>query len=303
MSSYEHQRMMELASTMERVQKLKQQQQGQAKHERKHNEKMPLFSSPKQAISGFNLDEPIALSSSFKEESSRPMPIPTSTPDEIRSMVVSPSSQLAISPKKEKPTSKAQRRALQEAQRTAKQQRLAAEGKTRSSSIGSVSSINSATSTSLPAKTGSTANIPISQDDQKKRKKTSITASEITLFSHLQPYERLVGMSSFKSNVHPAILQLGLKFSEQVIVGANARCLAMLNALRKVIQDYKTPSDQVMNRHLDSHLKPMINHLVQFRPMAVSMGNAIRYLKLKIANLDPDMPEADVSSFFFAFSY
>lgn len=43
-----------------------------------------------------------------------------------------------------------------------------------------------------------------------------------------------------------------------------------------------------------THLSPQINHLVSARPMAVSMGNAIRQMKLEISNSDIDMPEQDV---------
>ena len=41
-------------------------------------------------------------------------------------------------------------------------------------------------------------------------------------------------------------------------------------------------------------LNPQINHLVAARPMAVTMGNAIRQLKLEISDSDIDMPEQDV---------
>ena len=44
-----------------------------------------------------------------------------------------------------------------------------------------------------------------------------------------------------------------------------------------------------------THLNPQINHLVSSRPMAVTMGNAIRQLKLEISNISIDMPEQDVS--------
>ena len=43
-----------------------------------------------------------------------------------------------------------------------------------------------------------------------------------------------------------------------------------------------------------THLNPQINHIVSSRPMAVTMGNAIRQLKLEISDSDIDMPEQDV---------
>jgi translation initiation factor eIF-2B subunit delta len=207
-------------------------------------------------------------------------------------------------------TSKAERRALQEAQRAAKQERLRAEGKPIGHLAATISSTTAVTSSlgrvnvgTVPSTT--TSSVVAQVDEQKRRKdpkseqsipRTKKFDKEVPLFSHLQQYERERSTTvNVKGNIHPAILQVGLKFANYMIVGGNARCLAVLSAIRRVIQDYRTPKDQAMNRHLDSHLKPMINYLVQFRPMSVSMGNAIRYLKLKIANLSPDMPESDVS--------
>lgn len=44
-----------------------------------------------------------------------------------------------------------------------------------------------------------------------------------------------------------------------------------------------------------THLSPQISHLVAARPMSVTMGNAIRQLKLEISGSDIDLPEQDVS--------
>lgn len=45
-----------------------------------------------------------------------------------------------------------------------------------------------------------------------------------------------------------------------------------------------------------THLSPQISHLVAARPMSVTMGNAIRQLKLEISDSDIDLPEQDVST-------
>ena len=44
-----------------------------------------------------------------------------------------------------------------------------------------------------------------------------------------------------------------------------------------------------------THLSPQISHLVAARPMSVTMGNAIRQLKLDISKTDIDLPEQDVN--------
>lgn len=63
----------------------------------------------------------------------------------------------------------------------------------------------------------------------------------------------------------------------------------------QVIQDYVTPPNNTLSRHLMTHLSPQISHLVAARPMSVTMGNAIRELKLEISGSDIDLPEQDVS--------
>ncbi|KAJ4472199.1 eukaryotic translation initiation factor 2B delta subunit [Lentinula aciculospora] len=96
-----------------------------------------------------------------------------------------------------------------------------------------------------------------------------------------------------KGDIHPAIVKLGLQFSEFKICGANARCIATLTAFKMVIQDYVTPPHNTLSRHLMTHLSPQITHLVTARPMSVTMGNAIRQLKLEISGSDIDLPEQD----------
>ncbi|RXW21189.1 hypothetical protein EST38_g4673 [Candolleomyces aberdarensis] len=96
-----------------------------------------------------------------------------------------------------------------------------------------------------------------------------------------------------KGDIHPAVVRLGLLFSEFKICGANARCIATLTAFKNVIQDYTTPPHNTLSRHLMTHLSPQITHLVSARPMSVSMGNAIRQLKLEISNTDIDLVEQE----------
>lgn len=120
--------------------------------------------------------------------------------------------------------------------------------------------------------------------------------------------------SSVEYPIHPAIIRLGLQFSEFKITGANARCIATLTALKtvsqfivsiglkslinvetQVIQDYSTPVNTTLSRHLEKHLSPQITYLVSARPMAVTMGNAIRQLKKDISECDIDLPDENVS--------
>ncbi|KAH9943138.1 eukaryotic translation initiation factor 2B delta subunit [Epithele typhae] len=100
-------------------------------------------------------------------------------------------------------------------------------------------------------------------------------------------------VSAAKGDIHPAIARTALQFSSFKIVGANARCIATLTAFKTVIQDYVTPPNNTLSRHLMTFLSPQISHLVAARPMSVTMGNAIRQVKLDISGSDIDLPEQD----------
>ncbi|PPR03833.1 hypothetical protein CVT26_000831 [Gymnopilus dilepis] len=139
------------------------------------------------------------------------------------------------------------------------------------------------------AKQGST-----SKDTGTNAAAEDATAKQIShglrIFSHFgQPKP----VHAVKGDIHPAIIRLALLFSEFRISGANARCIAMLTAFKQVIQDYTTPTHNTLSRHLMTHLSPQITHLVSARPMSVTMGNAIRELKLEISHMDIDMVEQD----------
>ncbi|KAH8916630.1 IF-2B-domain-containing protein [Atractiella rhizophila] len=86
--------------------------------------------------------------------------------------------------------------------------------------------------------------------------------------------------------VHPKVQALALEYSTFAIAGSNARAIAMLEAFKQVIRDYRTPKSEALSRHLLSHISHQISYLVErSRPLSTSMGNAIRYLKWEITKL------------------
>ena len=87
---------------------------------------------------------------------------------------------------------------------------------------------------------------------------------------------------------------MGLMFSEFVIAGGNARCVAMLSAFKKVIQDYVTPAGTTLSRHLTSHISKQVDFLSNMRSLAASMKIAIRFLKTEISKIDINLPDEDV---------
>jgi translation initiation factor eIF-2B subunit delta len=105
------------------------------------------------------------------------------------------------------------------------------------------SSASSSTEIRTASPPTNTRNMPPKPfDDPKKKSKVvkstarTLAQKPVPLFSHLRQFEKenmeeLHGHGS----VHPAIINLGIQFSEFIITGGSARCLAMLNAFKKVL--------------------------------------------------------------------
>ncbi|KAF2767685.1 IF-2B-domain-containing protein [Teratosphaeria nubilosa] len=121
---------------------------------------------------------------------------------------------------------------------------------------------------------------------------------QVELFSHLYAQPRRTTLEGAHKDVHPAIQQLGLQISSYEICGSSARCVAMLLAFKEAIQAYETPAGTSLARHLPNHyLGPQIDFLKSCRPISESMGNAIRYLKKLIVEVDPDTEEQEAKDY------
>ncbi|KAE8213399.1 hypothetical protein CF327_g3086 [Tilletia walkeri] len=94
-------------------------------------------------------------------------------------------------------------------------------------------------------------------------------------------------------HIHPSVASLCTLLSTHTLVGANARAMAVLAALRDFIRDYKTPPDAVLQRDLLTRINPQIGALVEARPLGTSAGHAIRYLKHEISLTPVDMDEEE----------
>ncbi|KAK0537228.1 hypothetical protein OC834_000890 [Tilletia horrida] len=94
-------------------------------------------------------------------------------------------------------------------------------------------------------------------------------------------------------HIHPSVATLCTLLSTHALVGANARAMAVLAALRDFIRDYKTPPDAVLQRDLLTRISPQIGALVEARPLGTSAGHAIRYLKHEISLTPVDMDEEE----------
>jgi translation initiation factor eIF-2B subunit delta len=179
--------------------------------------------------------------------------------------------------KSSKPTTKAERRALQEAQRAAKQKAL--EEKKAVVTTQKKAEVKMVEKTPKPAPSKSV--IPV-----------DVASHKVKLFKHLYADKCSLDIH-VNSNIHPAIVKLGVQYANDVIVGSNARCYAFLNALKMVINDYETPPQKDFARCLESHLQPSMAFLQKCRPFAVSMTNALRFIKWQINQLNPNDTDSD----------
>jgi translation initiation factor eIF-2B subunit delta len=149
-------------------------------------------------------------------------------------------------------------------------------------------------------------------DDQQKvakAKRRSLveqteTKNRVELFRHLPQYVHGTQLPALEAKFfhddtmqpHPAVYQVGLQYLTGEIVGGNARCIAMLMALRSMILDYSTPAEKTLVRDLMARINNNVNFFITCRPLSISMGNAIRFLKARIAKLAVSLPEAEAKA-------
>ncbi|PWN53659.1 IF-2B-domain-containing protein [Violaceomyces palustris] len=111
-------------------------------------------------------------------------------------------------------------------------------------------------------------------------------------FSHAQS----VTTAIYRSSIHPSILRLGSQLAGYKVMGADARAIALLQALADVIRDYKTPRGEALNRDLLKTVSNQVGHLVEARAMGTSTGVAVRYLKYEISVCDAEATEEEAKA-------
>ena len=205
----------------------------------------------------------------------------TEPPPKVNSEPAQQSEQNEMEGGKSKAQLKAERRAKQEAQRAAKadEAQKKEDSKSKPPQVKRVPDEIQADRASVEKKLAKRlASQQILPRTKAQRK--------VQLFSHLHQYEREFSISSsypiVGSHIHPSIMTLGLQFAEGNVVGSNARCVALMKALKDFIEDYTTPESSELDRDLNDKLKPQITFLKECRPNSISMGNAIRSLKSRI---------------------
>ncbi|XP_076631584.1 eukaryotic translation initiation factor 2B subunit delta isoform X2 [Colletes latitarsis] len=189
---------------------------------------------------------------------------------------------------KSKAELRAERRAKQETQRAAKQQHLLEKNKVNSKETDNNTRVTEVAAEVEDAKKIVTPKKTVQKDN----------IHEINLFKHLY-HERekaIVDVPPINSKIHPEIIRLGAQYARKVIVGSNARCVALLVAVKKLIQDFERPSQADFIRGLEANLQQSIAYLHHCRPLAVSMQNALRHLKRQMTQLPSALTDVDAKS-------
>ncbi|XVE71968.1 hypothetical protein DITRI_Ditri11bG0000700 [Diplodiscus trichospermus] len=231
-------------------------------------------------------------------------------------------------PLKEK-TSKAERHALQEAQRAAK---AAAKGG-KTSSTASQSATKPSKAAKSPSQKNEDSQVAASEkkrvdrapekdrkkdaphprmqyDDmsrvEKAKRRAVVKQTEVRnrveLFRHLPQYEHGTQLPDLETKLfaldpmHHAIYKVGLQYLSGDICGGNARCIAMLQAFKEAIKDYSTPPEKTLIRDLTARISSYVSFLIECRPLSISMGNAIKFLKSRIAKLTLSLSEPDAKA-------
>jgi len=123
------------------------------------------------------------------------------------------------------------------------------------------------------------------------------TEKRVPLVSHLYPSARPASLTTASREIHPSVLTLALQLRNLTLAGSTARTLSLLLTLKRVIKAYTTPPSTALSRHLTTHLSHQISFLSSARPLGIAQGNAIRWLKKLISQLDPDLDDSDAKKF------
>uniref|UniRef100_A0A5B6YW72 Translation initiation factor eIF2B subunit delta n=1 Tax=Davidia involucrata TaxID=16924 RepID=A0A5B6YW72_DAVIN len=126
--------------------------------------------------------------------------------------------------------------------------------------------------------------------------------NRVELFRHLPQYEHGTQLPDLETKffqldpMHPAVYKVGLQYLAGDILESNARCIAMLQAFQEAIKDYSTPPEKTLTRDLAAKINSFVSFLIECRPLSISMGNAIRFLKAHIAKLPVTLAESEAKA-------
>ncbi|XP_072946946.1 uncharacterized protein [Epargyreus clarus] len=182
---------------------------------------------------------------------------------------------------KSKAELRAERRAKQEAQRAAKQ---AAQVKVATQPQAKEEPAKSKEEKSPKPKTVDKIAKPKVQSVQK-----------VGWFQHLnvEKDKEFLKNIPINSNLHPAVVKLGVQLASHVVSGSNARCIALLDALKKMVRDYSLPARTEFARGLEAQLTASVDFLCSMRQPTASETNAVKHFRRQLTQLPNNVDEFD----------
>lgn len=86
--------------------------------------------------------------------------------------------------------------------------------------------------------------------------------------------------------LHPKILELGLRLINESYGSSNQRCIAMLMALKHFIHDFHVSANRSLNRELEGELDKIILFWEECRPFNAGVEFSMRFVKMSVAALN-----------------
>lgn len=197
--------------------------------------------------------------------------------------------------KSSKQLTKAERRAIQEAQRAAKATKTQApasnaKAKTEPRLKSAATPIGHLTAPTNEAEAKKSSS---KHHSARKSPTKSAPLHRVKLFNHLYADKTIPPIDALSSTkMHPAIVRLGTQYASGIVKGSNARCLAFMNAMKLLVNDYERPSQKDYTRGLDEYIDVCKNYLDKCRPIAVSIANAVKFIKWQIKQLPEEETDA-----------
>jgi len=119
------------------------------------------------------------------------------------------------------------------------------------------------------------------------------TPRQLDLFSHMPQTETYTGTVSDAilhnhSHIPAPFVTFGLQLASKRIQGSNARNLAMIDAFMGYLETFTPHPSKPFHVDLDMKMKPLVQYVVDSRPLSVGQSNIINFLKLKMSDLGAD---------------
>jgi len=73
-------------------------------------------------------------------------------------------------------------------------------------------------------------------------------------------------------------------------MGANARCIALLSAIKKLIREYETPANEIFKRDFEKKLDKNLAYLKKCRNFNHGMETAVKHVRHLLGFITPEVP-------------